>query len=74
LEKIVPLKAGAEIYLPPKGKFVLDRDDRKGIKKASFKQKKKALVKDGKSGTRKTIKKASFTQQKKGLKTKCRRA
>ncbi|MDI6890417.1 MAG: transglycosylase SLT domain-containing protein [Thermodesulfovibrionales bacterium] len=41
MEKIIPLKAGMKIYLPPKGKFVLDRDDRAIIKKASFKQKNK---------------------------------
>jgi membrane-bound lytic murein transglycosylase D len=41
LEKIMPLKAGARIYLPPKGKFVLDRDDRALLKKASFKKYKK---------------------------------
>ncbi len=41
LEKIMPLKAGAKIYLPPKGKFVLDRDDRALLKKASFKKYKK---------------------------------
>ena len=28
MEKIIPLKAGVEIYLPPKEKFVLDREDR----------------------------------------------
>lgn len=43
LEKIMPLKAGAKIYLPPKGRFVLDRDDRAVLKKASFKNKKKSL-------------------------------
>jgi membrane-bound lytic murein transglycosylase D len=42
MEKIIPLTAGAQIYLPPKGKFVLDRDDRATIRKASYKQKKKA--------------------------------
>ncbi|MBI5187801.1 MAG: hypothetical protein HZA07_01830 [Nitrospirae bacterium] len=39
----MPLKLGTEIYLPPKGKFVLDRDDSAAIKKASFKHKKKGL-------------------------------
>jgi len=43
LEKIMPLKEGTRIYLPPKGKFVLDRDDRSAIKKASYKHKKKKL-------------------------------
>jgi membrane-bound lytic murein transglycosylase D len=45
LEKIIPLKAGMKIYLPPKGKFELDRDDKlvkkKSVKKASYKYKKK---------------------------------
>lgn len=46
LEKIIPLKAGMKLYLPPKGKFELDRDDKiikknKSIKKASYKYKKK---------------------------------
>ncbi|MFZ6017007.1 MAG: transglycosylase SLT domain-containing protein [Nitrospirota bacterium] len=45
LEKIMPLKAGAKIYLPPKGKFVLDRDDRALLKKASFKKYKKKGLK-----------------------------
>ncbi|MEW6418453.1 MAG: transglycosylase SLT domain-containing protein [Nitrospirota bacterium] len=66
LEKIMPLKEGTKIYLPPKGKFVLDRDDRTLIKKATFTQKKKTLVK---KGTRKSIKKASFKRNKKALKT-----
>ena len=70
LEKIMPLKEGTKIYLPPKGKFVLDRDDRTLIKKAIFKQKKKALVK---KGTRKYTKKASFKQKKKALRTKYRK-
>jgi membrane-bound lytic murein transglycosylase D len=37
LEKIIPLKAGAEIYIPPKGKVVLDKEDRAAVKKASYK-------------------------------------
>jgi len=73
LEKIVPLKAGAEIYLPPKGKFVLDRDDRKGIKKASFKQKKKTHAKDRNSETGKAVKKVTFKPGKKELKNKSRK-
>ncbi|MDP2754869.1 MAG: transglycosylase SLT domain-containing protein [Nitrospirota bacterium] len=73
LEKIIPLKAGAEIYLPPKGKFVLDRDDRKGIKKASFKQKKKTLTKDRNSQTGKAVKKVTFKPGKKELKNKSRK-
>jgi len=73
LEKIVPLKAGADIYLPPEGKFVLDRDDRTAIKKASFKQKKKTLTKDRNSKTGKAVKKVTFKPGKKELKNKSRK-
>lgn len=46
LKKIIPLKAGMKLYLPPKEKFVLDKDDKiikknKSIKKAAYKYKKK---------------------------------
>jgi len=41
MEKIIPLQAGMKIYLPPKGKFKLDADDKKMAKKASLKDKKK---------------------------------
>jgi membrane-bound lytic murein transglycosylase D len=68
LEKIIPLKAGIKIYLPPKGKFVLDGYDRATIKKASIQQKKKSLVKKRSLGS-KGIKKVSFKDKKKGLKT-----
>ena len=70
LEKIIPIKEGTKINLPPKGKFVLDTGDRIGIKKAAFKTKKKSSLKAKDLGTRKTIKKASFKQQKKTQKTK----
>jgi membrane-bound lytic murein transglycosylase D len=70
LEKIMPLKEGTKIYLPPKGKFVLDRDDRTLIKKATFKQKKKALVKKDK---RKSTKRVTFKQKRKALKTRDRK-
>jgi hypothetical protein len=33
LEKIKPLRAGTTIFIPPKGKLVLDRDDITKIKK-----------------------------------------
>jgi membrane-bound lytic murein transglycosylase D len=68
LEKIIPLKAGIKIYLPPKGKFVLDGYDRATIKKASIQQKKKSLVRKRSLGS-KGIKKVSFKDKKKGLKT-----
>ncbi|MEW6569557.1 MAG: transglycosylase SLT domain-containing protein [Nitrospirota bacterium] len=38
-EKMIPLKAGMKIYLPPKGKFKLDTEKKKGVKKASYKYK-----------------------------------
>ena len=41
MEKIIPLKAGTELFLPPKDKLILDADDRVSVKKASYKQKKK---------------------------------
>jgi membrane-bound lytic murein transglycosylase D len=43
--KIMPLQAGTEIFLPPKGKYVLDRDDRITAKKASYKSKRKVVKK-----------------------------
>jgi hypothetical protein len=68
MEKVMPLTAGIKIYLPPKGKFVLDGYDRATIKKASIQQKKKSLVKKRSLGS-KGIKKVSFKDKKKGLKT-----
>jgi len=56
MEKIIPLAAGTKIYLPPKGKFALDSEDRAVVKKASYKQK-KAVSKSKKS--RKPVKKVS---------------
>jgi membrane-bound lytic murein transglycosylase D len=64
MEKIIPLKAGVKIYLPPKGKFRLDGDDRAAIKKASLKQKKKTLA-----SKRKTLKRVSLKQKKHAEKT-----
>ena len=69
MEKIIPLTPGAQIYLPPKGKFILDKDDRAVIKKASFNQKKKAPVKAKTAGTKKLIKKASYNEKKVPLKS-----
>lgn len=67
MEKIMPLKEGMKIYLPPKGKFVLDSGDRATIKKASFKQKKESFTKK-RSSSVKGIKKISVKYKKKGLK------
>jgi len=72
LEKIIPLRDGMEIYLPPKGKFVLDRDDRAAIKKASYKSKKSFTKK--RSSRVKGPKKVSFKDKKKGLKTRSKKA
>jgi len=69
MEKIIPLTPGAQIYLPPKGKFVLDIDDRAAIKRASFNQKKKAPVKNKSASTKKIIKKASYNEKKVPLKS-----
>lgn len=38
MEKIMPLKVGSKIYLPPKGFYVADTDDRALSKKVSYKQ------------------------------------
>jgi membrane-bound lytic murein transglycosylase D len=43
IDKLMPLKDGMQIYLPPKDKLVLDRDDRAKIRKVSLKSKKNAL-------------------------------
>lgn len=41
MEKIMPLKVGSKIYLPPKGLYTADTDDRALMKKVSHKYKKK---------------------------------
>ncbi len=41
MEKIMPLKVGSKIYLPPKGLYIADRDDRASLKKVSHRHKKK---------------------------------
>jgi len=66
MEKIMPLKDGTKIYLPPKGKFVLDRDDRAAIKKASFKGRKKPFTKK-RSSRVKGLKKVSLKDKKKSM-------
>ena len=59
-EKIMPLKAGSTIYLPPKSLFSLDKVDRAMIKKASYRNvrasalgKEKGTSKSAKSRSRK---------------------
>jgi len=67
MEKIIPLRNGMKVYLPPKGKFVLDRDDRAAIKKASFKGKKKSFTKK-RSSNIKGLKKASLKKRSSSIK------
>ncbi|MCL5023924.1 MAG: transglycosylase SLT domain-containing protein [Nitrospirae bacterium] len=60
------LNAGERLYLPPKEKFTLDRDDRTMIKKASFKTRaKRASLK-----TKSTMIKKSFRTKTKRVKIK----
>jgi membrane-bound lytic murein transglycosylase D len=42
--KLKTIKVGMTLYLPPKEKCILDKDDRIEIKKASYKNKKKSIV------------------------------
>jgi len=63
MEKIIPLKAGIKIYLPPREKFVLDREDRDIVKKVSLKQKRRSFEKN-----RRTAKKVSLRHKSKPAK------
>ncbi|MDA8432783.1 MAG: transglycosylase SLT domain-containing protein [Nitrospiraceae bacterium] len=38
MEKIMPLKSGSSLYLPPKGLFVADREDSSIVRKVSYKK------------------------------------
>ena len=62
MEKIMPLSAGTKIYLPPKGKFVQDKQDRAIVKKASLKQKKSSL-KGKRSKSKRSVAKISYKQK-----------
>ena len=64
-EKVMPLKAGAVLYIPPKEKFELDRDDRAPVKKASLKRKRKnkSSGKHRKLHTTKRVNTASLKQK-----------
>jgi len=70
MEKIMPLKAGTKIDLPPKEKYELDRDDKVRVKKASFEKKKdiskskKTKPVKAKAGKTKSVKTASLKQKK----------
>ncbi|OGW24569.1 MAG: hypothetical protein A2X59_03705 [Nitrospirae bacterium GWC2_42_7] len=56
MEKVMPLKAGSSLYLPPKGLYTLDRDDKALAKKASYTRNKrsKAPLKAKKKAKQKT--------------------
>lgn len=43
MEKIMPLKVGSTIYMPPKGLFYMDADDKASVKKVSYRGKKKKI-------------------------------
>ena len=45
MEKIIPLKVGRKIYLPPQGLLSFDADDKALAKKISYKSKKKRTLK-----------------------------
>lgn len=62
MEKIMPLSAGTKIYLPPKGKFVQDRQERAIVKKASLK-KKKSGVRGKRAKSKKPVAKTSYKQK-----------
>ena len=68
MEKIIPLKTGTKIYLPPKEKFVLDREDRDIVKKVSFQQKRRSFVKN-----RKTARKVALRHTRKPAKARSRK-
>jgi membrane-bound lytic murein transglycosylase D len=68
MEKIIPLKTGTKIYLPPKEKFVLDREDRDIVKKVSFKEKRRSFVKN-----RKTARKVALSHTRKPVKARSRK-
>jgi membrane-bound lytic murein transglycosylase D len=59
MEKIMPLKTGTMILLPPKDKRSLDKEDRALIHKVSYKSKKNVVSSHGKR-----TKKASFKRKK----------
>jgi len=65
MEKIMPLKSGSTIYLPPKNHFSLDNLDRALMKKASHKKLKTSTVSGKKKGaaTARKSSKARKTQK-----------
>lgn len=65
-EKIIPLKQGNVIYLPPKHLYSLDLDDKARIKKVSYK-KIAAKKRPAKKGSQKTAKKSSKSRNTKKI-------
>ncbi len=45
MEKIMPLKVGSKVYLPPQGQLTFDADDKALMKKVSYKNNKKRTFK-----------------------------
>ena len=66
MEKIMPLKAGNTIYLPPKNLFSLDNLDRALMKKASYKKVKASAVSGKKKGAATARKSAKSRKTRKG--------
>ncbi|HMK49977.1 MAG TPA: transglycosylase SLT domain-containing protein [Thermodesulfovibrionales bacterium] len=64
VEKIMPLKQGTRIDLPPKLKYEMDRDDRALVKKVSARENKKSLSGKHKNGKGKTKAKAKSSKMK----------
>ena len=63
--RIIPLKLGAKIYLPPKGKFALDREDRSVVKRVSLKTKRKVASRHKNSRTKRVARKVHHSKKKK---------
>jgi membrane-bound lytic murein transglycosylase D len=55
-----PLKTGEEIFIPPQGKYTLDKDDKASIKKSSHSKKQKVA---SQKNTRKKIKSEIYKQK-----------
>jgi peptidoglycan lytic transglycosylase D len=60
MEKIMPLAAGTKLYLPPKGKYALDRDDKASARNVSYIHRKKSKTK-----SKRPVKKVSYQTAKK---------
>jgi membrane-bound lytic murein transglycosylase D len=63
MEKIMPLKQGSTIYLPPKDLYSLDQVDRALIKKASYSKAKRPVVSSGKKKGAATARKSTKSKK-----------